>query len=44
MFKFSEGYNKFLGQIKKDAGRDNWFTAETAVEYGLIDKIVTKSE
>lgn len=35
---------KTFDQIEKDADRDNWFTAETAVEYGLIDKIVTKSE
>ena len=35
---------KSFDQIEKDADRDNWFTAEAAVEYGLIDKIVTKSE
>ena len=35
---------KTFAQIEKDADRDNWFTAEAAVEYGLIDKIVTKSE
>ena len=35
---------KSFEQIEKDADRDNWFTAEAAVEYGLIDKIVTKSE
>lgn len=35
---------KTFDQIEKDADRDNWFTAEAAVEYGLIDKIVTKSE
>ena len=25
-----------------DLYRDNWFTAQEAVDYGLIDKIVTK--
>ena len=35
---------KTFAQIEKDADRDNWFTAEASVEYGLIDKIVTKSE
>ena len=35
---------KTFDQIEKDADRDNWFTAEASVEYGLIDKIVTKSE
>ena len=35
---------KTFEQIAKDADRDNWFTAEAAVEYGLIDKIITKSE
>ena len=35
---------KTFSQIEKDTDRDNWFTAEASVEYGLIDKIVTKSE
>ena len=35
---------KTFAQIEKDADRDNLFTAEASVEYGLIDKIVTKSE
>lgn len=35
---------KTFAQIEKDTDRDNWFTAEASVEYGLIDKIVTKSE
>lgn len=33
---------KDIEQIRKDADRDNWFTAQEAVDYGLIDKIVTK--
>lgn len=34
---------KTFEQIAKDADRDCWFMAEEAVEYGLIDKIVTKA-
>ena len=33
---------KDIEQIRKDADRDNWFTAQEAVDYGLLDKIVTK--
>lgn len=33
---------KDIEQIRKDADRDNWFTAQQAVGYGLVDKIVTK--
>ena len=33
---------KDIEQIRKDADRDNWFTAQQAVDYGLIDNIVTK--
>lgn len=33
---------KDIEQIRKDADRDNWFTAQEAVDYGLIDKIVMK--
>ena len=29
-------------EIERDADRDHWFTAQEAVDYGLIDKIVTK--
>ncbi len=28
--------------IARDCERDNWMTAEQAVEYGLIDKVITK--
>ena len=31
-----------LEQIEKDVDRDNWFTAEQAVEYGLVDGILEK--
>ena len=30
-----------LEQIQKDTERDNWMTAEEALAYGLVDKIVT---
>ena len=33
---------KSYDQIFIDADRDNWFSAQEAVDYGLVDKIVTK--
>ncbi len=33
-----------LETIKKDTERDNFMTAKEALEYGLIDKIITKNE
>jgi ATP-dependent Clp protease protease subunit len=33
-----------LEKIEKDVERDNWFTAEEAVEYGLVDAILEKRE
>ena len=33
-----------LEKIEKDVDRDNWFTAEEAVEYGLVDAILEKRE
>ncbi len=42
--KIAEMYAKVTGktttQILKDIDRDHWLTAEEAVKYGLIDKIV----
>ena len=32
---------KSVEQIQKDADRDRWFTAEEALKYGFIDKVVT---
>ena len=29
-------------KIIEDTDRDNWMTAEEALKYGLIDKIITK--
>ena len=42
---YSEQTGKSNEEIKKALDRDNWFTAEEALKYGLIDKIVhTRSE
>jgi ATP-dependent Clp protease protease subunit len=32
---------KSVEQIQKDADRDRWFTADEALTYGFIDKVVT---
>ena len=37
---YSEQTGKSNDEIKKALDRDNWFTAEEALEYGLIDKVV----
>lgn len=49
IMKLKEKLNKLLSEhtgqplkkIAKDTDRDNWLTAEQALEYGLIDKIIT---
>lgn len=33
---------KTAEQVKKDTNRDFWLTAEESLEYGIIDKIITK--
>ena len=33
---------KTVEQIEKDTDRDNFFSADEAVEYGLLDKVITK--
>ncbi|MCR4614854.1 MAG: ATP-dependent Clp endopeptidase proteolytic subunit ClpP [Clostridiales bacterium] len=40
----SENTGKPIEQIEKDTERDNYMTAQQALEYGLIDKILTKRE
>lgn len=35
--------NKDFEQIKKDADRDNYMTAQEALEYGIIDKILVSA-
>ena len=33
-----------IEQIEKDSDRDHWLRAEEAMEYGLVDKVLTKSK
>jgi len=39
----AEKTGKKVKQIEKDTDRDNFMSAKEAVEYGLIDKVLTKS-
>ena len=32
-----------VAQVETDADRDRWFTAEQAVDYGFIDKVITST-
>ena len=38
----AENTGKPIEQIAVDTDRDNWFTSEQALEYGLVDKILEK--
>ena len=38
----AENTGKDLAQIEKDTDRDNFLTAQAALEYGLIDKVIEK--
>ena len=40
----SEKTGKPIEQIEKDTDRDNFMTAEQALEYGIIDRIITKHQ
>ena len=40
----ADNTGKDLEQVTADTERDNWLSAEEAVAYGLIDKIVTNRE
>ena len=40
----SENTGKPIEQIEKDTDRDNFMTAQQALEYGIIDRILTKHE
>ena len=40
----AEQTGKPLETIQKDTERDNFMTAEEAMQYGLIDKVITKKE
>ncbi len=37
----AEQTGKTLEQVTKDADRDRWFTADEALEYGFVDKVIT---
>jgi ATP-dependent Clp protease protease subunit len=37
----AEQTGKTVEQINRDSDRDRWFTAEEALDYGFIDKVVT---
>ena len=36
----AENCGKSYEEVERDADRDNWFTAQEALEYGLIDEII----
>ena len=38
----AENTGKPLEQVQQDTERDNYMTAQEALEYGLIDKVITK--
>ncbi|MCR4923255.1 MAG: ATP-dependent Clp endopeptidase proteolytic subunit ClpP [Lachnospiraceae bacterium] len=40
----SENTGRPIEEIARDTERDNWMTAEEALEYGLIDKIISNRE
>jgi len=40
----SENTGKPYEQVAADTERDNWLTAQEALEYGLVDKIITNRE
>lgn len=40
----AEHTGKTLAQIKRDTDRDNFMTAEEAVEYGIVDKVLEKRQ
>jgi ATP-dependent Clp protease protease subunit len=37
----AENTGKPIEEIARDTERDNWMTAQEALDYGLIDKIIT---
>jgi len=38
---YAEHTGRKLEEVAKDIDRDNWLTPQEAIEYGLIDKIIT---
>lgn len=37
---FAKNTGKDIKQVEKDMDRDNWMSAEEALEYGIIDKVI----
>jgi ATP-dependent Clp protease protease subunit len=35
---------KTVEEVERDSDRDNYMPAEVAVEYGLVDKVLTRKE
>ena len=40
----SDKSGKSIEQIRQDADRDHWMTAQEALEYGMIDRVFTRKE
>jgi len=40
----AEQTGQSVEQIEEDSDRDRWFTADQAEQYGLIDRVMTRSE
>ncbi len=40
----SDHTGKSMDEIRRDADRDFWMTSQEALDYGMIDQIVTKAE
>ncbi len=38
----AENTGKTVEQVTEDCERDHWLTAEEALDYGLVDKVITK--
>ena len=39
----AEHTGQSVEQVVADADRDRWFTADQAVEYGLVDQVITSA-
>jgi ATP-dependent Clp protease protease subunit len=40
----AEHTGQSLETITRDSDRDRWFTAQEALEYGFVDKVVTRAQ
>lgn len=41
---FSENTGQKIATIKKDLRRDKWFTADEALDYGIVDHIIARND